>query len=64
MAYINNRRISLAQKLLLDEKLSIKEISIKSGFQDPLYFSRYFKTKTGFTPFEYRGTSLLKHNVK
>lgn len=64
MAYINNRRIRLAQKLLLDEKMSIQGISVKVGFKNLHYFCRYFKKKTGFTPTEYRSTALKTHKIK
>lgn len=63
MAFIHNRRISRAQKLLLNEKLSIHEISLQTGFQDSPYFSRCFKKKTGFKPLEYRNISLHKHTA-
>ena len=64
MAYINNRRIRLAQKLLLGEKITIQDIASKVGFKNLHYFCRYFKKKTGFTPTEYRKTAIQTHKVK
>ena len=53
--YLNMLRISQAKDLLKKMKIySISEISTLCGFNDPLYFSRVFKKKTGFSPKEYR----------
>lgn len=52
--FIQKKRIDTAQKMLLDENLSIQEIALKVGFSDSHYFSRYFKKVTGFTPKYYR----------
>lgn len=63
-AFINDRRIKLAQKLLLDETKSISEVSVLTGFKDPCYFSRYFKKKTGMHPTFYRDVAMWRHSVK
>jgi AraC-like DNA-binding protein len=47
-------RIALAQELLRDLKLSVQEISDRAGFDDPNYFARRFKQKTGVTPRAWR----------
>lgn len=62
--FIQKKRIEQAQKLLLNESLSIQEISIKSGFLDSHYFSRYFKKVTGFSPKAYRTYSKNKPSYK
>ena len=54
LEFIQKKRIDHAQKLLLDEDLSVQEISTRVGFSDSHYFSRYFKKTTGFSPTEYR----------
>ncbi|WP_292009072.1 AraC family transcriptional regulator [Chryseobacterium sp.] len=46
--------ISEAQLLLTDIEKSINEVCYSIGFDDPSYFSRIFKKKTGFTPNEFR----------
>lgn len=61
VAYILNRRIALAQKLLLDKTLTIKDIGIQCGFRNLYYFLRYFKKKTGLSPTEYRQLAAKKH---
>ncbi len=63
ISYILNRRIALAQKLLLDEKATIKDVSLKAGFQNTRYFSRYFKKITGFSPASYQQIAINKVKV-
>jgi AraC family transcriptional activator of pobA len=46
--------ISEAQLLLTDIEKSINEVCYSIGFDDPSYFSRIFKKKTGLTPNEFR----------
>lgn len=41
--YLGIKRIELSVSYLRDTNISIKEISYKCGFFDPLYFSRVFK---------------------
>jgi AraC-like DNA-binding protein len=36
--------------MLIEDNLSIAEISYKLGFENPPYFSRLFKKETGVTP--------------
>ena len=61
--YINNLRIDYAKDLLRGKsstKLSIAEISSKSGFSDFRYFSKVFKSKVGLSPSEYAKKIRLK----
>ncbi|MDR6547768.1 AraC-like DNA-binding protein [Chryseobacterium rhizosphaerae] len=46
--------ISEAKRLLLYEKLSVKEIAYKLGFNDPFYFSNFFKKHTSHSPKDYQ----------
>ncbi|WP_228409828.1 helix-turn-helix domain-containing protein [Chryseobacterium sp. T16E-39] len=48
--------ISEAKRLLLYEKLSIKEIAYQLGFNDPFYFSNFFKKHTQQSPKDYQKT--------
>ncbi len=51
---IHNRIISETKKLILSTDKSFKEISYELGFDDPAYFSRYFKKHTGMTLSQYQ----------
>jgi AraC-like DNA-binding protein len=51
---INDRVLLEAKRLLVYTNLSIKETGQSLGFEDPAYFVRYFKKKTGTTPIEFR----------
>ena len=53
LAYIDQLKIKEAQKLLLEQKLSITDIAEKLGFNSIHYFSRHFKKHTGMSPSEY-----------
>ena len=55
--FINNRLLRAAMQLLSDDALSIAQVSHQLGFEYPQHFVRFFKTKTGKTPSEYRKTA-------
>ncbi|MVN77227.1 helix-turn-helix domain-containing protein [Hymenobacter sp. HMF4947] len=47
-----------AKGLLLGTTHSIREVAFSLGFDNPSYFSRLFKQKTGLTPAEFRQAAL------
>ena len=47
---IHERLLLEAQRSLFHEERNIKEISYKLGFEDPAYFTRFFKKHTGLAP--------------
>lgn len=47
-------KINQAKERLLKPLHNIKEIAVELGFDDPYYFSRLFKRKTGLSPRQYR----------
>ncbi|PSL22604.1 helix-turn-helix domain-containing protein [Chitinophaga ginsengisoli] len=55
--HIRNRVILEAQRYLYNTDLSAKEIAYKLGFDDPHYFSRFFKKYTNQTPSEFKDAS-------
>ncbi len=61
--YIQQIKIKQACKLLADESLSIAEVSMRSGFSDPAYFSRIFKRTMNASPSQYRQTVLAMPDV-
>ena len=52
--YILDVRMQKAKYLLLNEDLSISEISYKVGFSSQAYFATVFKSKFGCTPSEFK----------
>ncbi|WP_247234162.1 AraC family transcriptional regulator [Telluribacter sp. SYSU D00476] len=52
--YILDKLLLEAKRLLVFTQLSSKEISYHINIEDPSYFGRIFKRKTGLTPNEYR----------
>lgn len=59
---IRNRIIEEAKKLLFSSSLSGKEIGFKLGFDDPAYFSRFFRKYTNMTLSEFRKHSRKKYH--
>lgn len=55
--FVNHRRISHAQKLLISTEMPIKSVALKCGIPDVYYFSRLFKRITGTTPMAYRNNT-------
>jgi AraC family transcriptional activator of pobA len=51
---IHQRIILEAKRLLLHSSLATKEIAYQLGFNDPSYFSRFFKANTGASPESFR----------
>lgn len=52
--FVNDMRVGLACKLLMDKKLSISQIAFDSGFESVNHFNRIFKSITSYTPTEYQ----------
>lgn len=54
LQYIHSIRIANARALLEHTQYNITEIASLVGFDDPLYFSHFFKKHTGISPSKYR----------
>ena len=54
MTYFMHLKINHACYLISSTRLQINQIAMKLGFDDPYYFSRFFKKMTGYSPKEYR----------
>lgn len=59
---IRNRVIDQTKKLLFSSAMSGKEIAFDLGFDDPAYFSRFFRKYTGTTLKEFRAHSRKKYH--
>jgi AraC-like DNA-binding protein len=53
-AYLVHRRLAIARHLLATTPLSVKQVALRVGIVDPLYFSRLFRRATGMTPTAYQ----------
>lgn len=57
--FVMQKRLQRATKLLTREvQLSVKEVSILSGFEDPNYFAKVFRRHFGASPTEFRTTGM------
>jgi len=52
--YHLRQRMAWARHLLGDTQMSIKEIAVLTGYDDPLYFSAQFKKEAGMSPKHFR----------
>lgn len=52
--YLNDLRLGIASRLLVNSSKSIAEISFESGFNNISNFNRLFKKRKGVTPKEFR----------
>lgn len=61
VTYLNTIRIMYAQRKLIESKIPITDISQQSGFANVTHFNRVFKKITGFSPSEYRKSTLSRY---
>lgn len=54
LAFINERIILEAKRMVRYTNLMIKEIAFELGFDDPSYFVKLFKRQTGYLPSDFR----------
>jgi AraC-like DNA-binding protein len=52
--WIHQRIILEAKRLLFHSQHNVKEIAAELNYDDPSYFSKYFRNHTGLTPEQYR----------
>ncbi|MEV7275716.1 AraC family transcriptional regulator [Streptomyces sp. NPDC093111] len=51
---LREARTQEAQRLLARTDLSVRQIAARTGFDDPAYFSRFFRRETGMSPGDFR----------
>ena len=52
--YIKNVRLAKAAELLRQPSMSVSQVALEVGFEDPGYFSRQFKQTLGISPSQYQ----------
>ena len=52
--FIDEINTKLIKRLLINTKLSVKEIAYQSGFEETTNFYKYFKRQTQTTPEQFR----------
>jgi AraC-like DNA-binding protein/quercetin dioxygenase-like cupin family protein len=62
--YAIRTRIARAKELLETTDLSVKEIAVELGYEDPHYFSRAFKKVVGRPPTAFRNKSRKVHRLR
>ncbi|MES2514327.1 MAG: helix-turn-helix transcriptional regulator [Bacteroidota bacterium] len=59
---IQQRLLLEAKRMLLHSSITIKEIAYLLNFNDPPYFTRFFKSNTGYTPETFRRETRRKYS--
>lgn len=58
--YLASYRVERAKKLLMQESMTLQEVARKAGFCSTSYFCSVFRKKTGKSPRQYAGETLIK----
>ena len=58
--YVLERRLSTAQQLLLESRMSLTDIALKSGFSSQTHMNDVFRKRLAVTPLEYRRENLAR----
>lgn len=58
--YVAKIKLEKAKQLLMDKDIKAYEVSEKVGYQNPKYFTQFFKRHTGLTPSEFKEKSTEK----
>ena len=56
--YFNGLKIKEAKKLIREANFNMSQIADRLGFDNPQYFSKFFRTNTGMSPSEYKASIL------
>lgn len=63
-SYHNIVKVHIAEELLCDKRLSIADVAIRLGYDDPNYFSTIYKKITGYSPREWQASYKNQHREK
>ncbi|WP_346768285.1 AraC family transcriptional regulator [Streptomyces sp. R301] len=53
-ALLREERVREAQRLLVSTSLSVRQVGVRVGFEDPAYFCRFFRREAGVSPGSFR----------
>jgi two-component system response regulator YesN len=56
--YVSEKRVAMAERLLLDPLNNVSQVAQRCGFSDPSYFARVFRKATGRSPTEFTNDPL------
>jgi two-component system, response regulator YesN len=54
LEYVTDMKLNSVNEFLLDQRMTIKDVGIKAGFNNSTYFTTWYRKNTGFSPGEYR----------
>lgn len=57
-AYLHKQLVEESKLMLLTSPQSVKAIASDLGYEDSLYFSRFFRKRTGMSPTKYRASQM------
>jgi len=60
--YLTSVRVSIAKRLLQQTDLSVLDVCLEVGYQDPSHFAKIFRKKEGICPMKYR-MNLIEKNT-
>ena len=58
---VSERRLLEAKRLLMFTVRTVEDIAYEIGFDDPAYFSRFFRERVGEAPAAWRRRQLQEH---
>lgn len=58
--YVQALRIEEAKQMLETEDVAIEDVSVSVGYEDPTFFRKLFKRRTGVTPAQYRQRNRIR----
>lgn len=61
--YLSDCRLVQSKRLLGIPQVSVSDVAAMAGFNDPSYFARLFRKRTGVSPSAYRASVLAKSTV-
>lgn len=62
--YLAQYRMEQAKRLLANPTMSVADVAVSVGFNDPSYFTRVFRKQEGLSPSEYRANTIFEANAR